>query len=353
MRLKGEMMSISVVIVGAGRMGQKHLERLSEIEDVRLVGVADVRREAADAVAAGSNAAVSTDYRELLERVRPDAVYFCTPPADHAEQVIFAAERGINIFVEKPLATRVGDAMAAAAAVERHNVVCTVGYQWRYNTATDMARETLGDAALTLLSAWWYATIPPVPWIRDRRTGGGQIFEQATHLIDLMRLFGGDVSTVFAAYAHNAVPEDDLPNWDANAATLRFDSGAVGSVHSTYALFPGIPGNNGLDLVARELLIRVHGNRIIVFRRDQEPVEMPTPTTPKIDRAFIDAVRRNDPGAIRSPAGESAASIAVSLAANYSAVTGKVVDMKEFVTTPPDDAVIMPDERSVFASEAT
>ncbi len=72
---------------------------------------------------------------------------------------------------------------------------------------------------------------------------------------------------------------------------------------------------------------------------------MPAPTPPRIDRAFIDAVRRNDPGAIRAPAGESAASIAISLAANYSAVTGKVVDMKEFVANPPDDAVIMPDAR--------
>lgn len=346
-------MSISVAIVGAGRMGQKHLERVSGMEDVRLVGVADVRREAADAMAAGSDAAVSTDYRELLERTRPDAVYFCTPPADHAEQVIFAAERGINIFVEKPLATTVEGAMAAAAAVERHNVLCTVGYQWRYNTATELARETLGDAPLTLLSAWWYATIPPVPWIRDRRFGGGQIFEQATHLIDLMRLFGGEVSTVFASYAHNAVPEDDLPNWDANAVTLRFASGAVGSVHSSYALFPGIPGNNGLDLVARELLIRVHGNRLIVFRRYQEPLETPAPTPPRIDRDFIEAVRRNDPVTIRSPAAESAASIAVSLAANYSAVTGKVVDMKEFVASPPTDAVIMPDEQAVFTSPAT
>lgn len=341
-------MSISVAIVGAGRMGQKHLERVSEMEDVRLVGVADVRREAAGTMAAGSDASVSTDYREMLETTRPDAVYFCTPPGDHAEQVIFAAERGINIFVEKPLATTVEGAMAAAAAVERHNVVCAVGYQWRHNAATEMARETLGDAPLTLLSAWWYATIPPVPWIRDRRFGGGQIFEQATHLIDLMRLFGGDVATVFAAYAHNAVPEDDLPNWDANAVTLRFASGAVGSVHSSYALFPGIPANNGLDLVARELLVRLHGNRTIVFRRDQEPLETPAPTTPKIDRAFIDAVRRNDPSMIRSSAAESAASIAVSLAANYSAVTGKVVDIKEFVTSPPTDAVIMPDEHAVF-----
>lgn len=345
-------MSISVVIVGAGRMGQKHLERLSEIEDVRLVGVADVRREAADAMASGSSAAAANDYRELLEQVRPDAVYFCTPPADHAEQVVFAAERGINVFVEKPLATTVGGAMAAAAAVERRNVVCTVGYQWRYNAATEMAQEVLGDASLTLLSAWWYATVPPVPWIRDRRFGGGQIFEQATHLIDLMRLFGGEVSTVFAAYAHNAVPEDDLPNWDANSVTLRFADGALGSVHSTYALFPGIPGNNGLDLVARELLVRVHGNRIIVYRRDQEPVEIPAPTPPRIDRDFIDAVHRNDPVAIRSSARESAASIAVSLAANYSAVSGKVVDMQEFVSSPPTDAVIMPDERPVSVPQA-
>ena len=97
-------MTISVAIAGAGRMGKTHAKNLSAIDGATIVAVADVVRDAADALAEPHHAAVFTDYREMLEQVKPDVVYFCTPAFDHAEQVTFAAERGINIFVEKPLA---------------------------------------------------------------------------------------------------------------------------------------------------------------------------------------------------------------------------------------------------------
>lgn len=343
-------MTISAAIVGAGRTGGWHARDLSRIEDVRIVGVADIRREAAETLAAGTGAAVFTDYRELLERTKPDVVYLCTPATEHLEAIIFAAERGINVFVEKPLAATVADAQAAADAVERHGILCTVGYHWRYSPVADAAREALGAAPITLLAGWWYWTIPPVEWIKHKRWGGGQIFDQATHLIDLMRYFAGDVASVYAAYTRNAVPEADLPNWDANAVTLRFAGGAVGSLHTTYALFPGIPDSNGVDVVARELLVRVDLKRTTIFRRDAAPVELPAPDDWNIDQAFIPILRRNDRGAIRATAREAAASVAVTLAANYSAVTGKVVAMDDFVANPPTDAAIMPNERVVFAA---
>ena len=345
-------MTVSVAIVGAGRMGMSHAQGLSVVDEARIVAVADVRREAADALASGTGAATYTDYRELLERERPDVVYFCTPAVDHAEQVAFAAERGINVFVEKPLATTVADARAAVDAVERHGILCTVGYQWRYNPATDAAREALGDAPVTLLAGWWYWTIPLIPWIKEKRWGGGQIFDQATHLIDLMRYFAGDVASVYAAYTRNAIPEDELPNWDANALTLRFAGGAVGSIHSTYALFPGIPNGNGIDVTARELLLRVNLGKTTIFRRGTEPAEVRAPEGWGISQSFIPIVRRNDAAAIRATAREAMLSIAVPLAANYSAVTGKVVALDEFIAAPPDDAPIMPDERPVFAAGA-
>jgi predicted dehydrogenase len=289
------------------------------------------------------------DYREMLERLKPDVVYFCTPAPDHLEQISFAAERGVNVFVEKPLASSVAEALAAAEVVERTGILCSVGYQWRYNPATDAAREALGDDPIALFAGWWYWTIPVVAWIKDRRWGGGQIFDQATHLIDLMRDLGGDVETVYAAYAKNAVPEDDLPNWDANAVTLRFAGGAAGSVHCSYALFPGIPDGNGLDVVARELLVRVNLGKVTIFRRDQEPTIARQPDGWAVDHPFVAALRANAPSLIRAPAREAAKSVAVSLAANYSAVTGKVVAMAEFEADPPTDAEIMPNARPDLA----
>jgi predicted dehydrogenase len=341
-------MTVSVAIVGAGRMGRTHLKALRAIPEARVVGVADVRGEAAGELATEAGAVSFTDYQHMLTSLKPDAVYFCTPASDHREQVTFAAEAGINVFVEKPIASTVQDAFAIADAVDRSGILCTTGYQWRYNPATDAAREALGDLSVTLFGGWWYWTVPLVPWIADRRFGGGQVFDQCTHLIDTMRFLAGDVGTVYAAYAKNARSEEELPNWDSYSVTLTFASGAVGSIHSTYATFPGIPESNGMDVVARELLIRMRLGQTTVFRRDQEPADTRSPDGWSIDGPFIAAVSANDPSLIRAPAREAAKSIAVSLASNHSAMTGEVIDLAAFAENPPPVGTIMPNARPAF-----
>ncbi|MEJ7840048.1 MAG: Gfo/Idh/MocA family oxidoreductase, partial [Thermomicrobiales bacterium] len=319
------------------------------VDDVRIVGVADVQQAAADAMASQTGGQAFTDYQQMLTSLKPDAVYYCTPSSDHLEQVKFAAENGINVFVEKPVAANVGDALAIADAVESSGILCATGYQWRYNPATQAARDALGDLPVSLFGGWWYWTIPMIPWIADRRFGGGQIFDQCTHLIDLMRDFGGDVASVFASYSKNARSEEELPNWDSYALTLTFKGGAVGTIHSSYATFPGIPESNGFDIVARELLIRMRLGRVTVFRRDEEPVETRMPEGWTIDQPFIEAIRTNDASLIRSPARDSAKSIAVSLAANYSATTGKLIDLDQFMASPPPTSDLFPNAQPSFS----
>lgn len=341
-------MTVTVAIVGAGRMGRNHLKALQSIQDVRIVGIADVRDDAARDLAGQAGAEAYTDYQRMTTTLKPDAIYFCTPASDHREQVAFAADLGVNVFVEKPLSANVQDAFAIADSVERAGILCTTGYQWRYNPATDAAREALDALPVTLFGGWWYWTIPIVPWIADRRFGGGQIFDQGTHLIDMMRYLAGDVTSVYAAYSKNARSEEELPNWDSYSLSLSFASGAVGSIHSTYATFPGVPESNGLDVVARELLIRLQLGHATVFRRDQQPVETRSPDGWTIDQPFIAAIRANDPSLIRSPAREAAKSIAVSLASNHSATAGTVIEMAEFERNPPPVGAIMPNAQPEF-----
>jgi len=341
-------MTVSVAIVGAGRMGQAHSDALAGIDDVRMTGVADVRPEAAASLAQRAGATPFGDYREMLTSLEPDAVFFCTPVSEHREQVSFAAAGGINIFVEKPIASTVQDAFAIADAVEAAGILCMTGYQWRSNPATDAAREALGEAPVSLFNGWWYWTIPLIPWIADRRFGGGQVFDQCTHLIDLMRGLAGEVTSVYAAYSKNARSEEELPNWDSYGLTLSFDNGGVGSIGSSYATFPGIAEGNGLDVIARELLVRIRLGHVTVFRRDREPVETRAPKGWRIDEPFIAAVRTNDPTLIRSTARDAARSIAVSLAANHSATTSEIIAMPEFERNPPPVGEIMPNAKPVF-----
>src|SRR4051812_21477381 len=100
----GRRMTLSVAIIGAGRLGRQHAANLQRIGDVRIVAVADIQGDQARSLAAEVRGEAHTgDGMEMLERVRPDIVYICTSAHDHAEAMVAAAARGINIFVEKPL----------------------------------------------------------------------------------------------------------------------------------------------------------------------------------------------------------------------------------------------------------
>lgn len=341
-------MTLSIAIVGAGRMGKSHVHGLKDIDDVKITGIADIRLESAADLAHTVGAKPFQDYREMLSELQPDAFYLCTPASDHLEQATFAAGAGVNLFIEKPIAANVADAFAIADVVEKAGILCTTGYQWRYNPATDAARDALDDLPPSLFSGWWYWTVPVIPWIADRRFGGGQIFDQCTHLIDLMRYLGGEIDTVYAAYSKNARTEEELPNWDSYSLTLSLNNGGVGSVQSSYATFPGIPDSNGLDVIARELLVRIRLGHTTVFRRDQTPLDTHAPDGWSIDQSFMDAVRANDASLIRSTARDAARSIAVSLASNHSATTGEIVRLDNFIAAPPPAAEIMPNAQPVF-----
>ena len=208
----------------------------------------------------------------MLDGSRLDALVITTPPLAHREQMIAGIERGMHVLIEKPLALSVEDMKAMAAAVEQHGVIASVSYQLRHLSTVEQARRLLEGRPIAAVAAHYYWTVPLVEWIKDRDLAGGQMVDQCTHLIDLCRVFAGEVRSVSAAYTN--VTRRDAPgfnNWDAYSVTMTFESGAVGSVHSTYALFPGIPGGTELAIIADELLVRIDpGGAMHVFTPDGE-----------------------------------------------------------------------------------
>src|SRR3954469_20598111 len=150
----------------------------------------------------------------MLARERLDAVLVCTPPDVHREVVEGAAAAGVAVYLEKPVAHAMDDALALRAAVDAAGVVCAVGYQYR---AISFLAGLPVDAAL-LLGAGVSDTVQR-DWLGDAARGGSMGLERASHLIDLERLVAGDVASVSAVEAGDAV-----------SIALRFASGALGTV---------------------------------------------------------------------------------------------------------------------------
>jgi predicted dehydrogenase len=286
-----------VAFVGAGGVAMRHARHLAQLKDVRVVAVTDPNAAAAQSFAETTDAAVTTDLDELI-KTSPDAVYVCVPPHAHGAIEEQLLDAGIAMFVEKPLAMDLPTAERIAATARKAGVVTAVGHHWRYSPAVDLVRDLLAGRPVRLVTGSWIDRVPPVPWWSKRALSGGQIVEQAVHVLDLIRLLCGDVVEV-DAYANSAPPA--TPGADVDGATvaiLKLKSGAVGSVAAACCVdwkhLAGLELHaDGLSVTIREDDISAKTPQGIV-RRSLQPED----AKQAADRAFIDAVVGN--GSARS-----------------------------------------------------
>ena len=191
-------MTVKVGFIGAGNISRAHRRHLKRIDDVAVVAVCDVDRTKAAEAAAEWGASVFTDYRIMLDKVALDAVYICVPPFAHETQEVLAAEKGIALFVEKPIALHMETAREADAAIREHGVISCVGFQGRYLDIIGKTRDLLASRPAGLAIGYWMGGLPGTPWWRRKQMSGGQAVEQTVHVTDMARYLFGDVKTVYA-----------------------------------------------------------------------------------------------------------------------------------------------------------
>lgn len=228
---------LKVAVVGVRGIGRGHVQSVLRHGRCGLAAVVDVDAAAAAAAAAGTGARVETRYERLLEAATDlDAVVLATPHHLHAPMALAALERGLHVFVEKPIATRVSDAdrlVAAAAAAGR---VLAVGHQYRTFRGNARLKQILDGGAIGQVQrvVWqWLEARPETYYERDRwrctweHAGGGVLLNQASHDVDLVCWLLGppaEVTAVVGNRGHRHEVEDTA------VATVRFASGAVASL---------------------------------------------------------------------------------------------------------------------------
>lgn len=306
------------------------MRRLIALPGVSIVGVCDVAPAQAEEAARLTGGQAYTESAALLERQDLDAVYLSLPVFAHGEPEMAAIQRGLPFFVEKPVALDLGTARDVLAAVRRANSLTCVGYQLRYCGTADAARELLrapeaGPVGLTA-GRYWCGTgrAQPGHWRTTMSRSGGQLVEQSTHTVDMMRFLVGEVSDVFAFYGRQILGEGfgDCP--DVHAVALRFAEGPVGTLSTTWSIEPADWGHANLVDVAygeRRLHWRATG-LTVVHGKETEEITRPDQS---IDAVFVNAVRTGDRSAIRSDYADAIRTLAISLAANESAQSGQPV----------------------------
>ncbi len=319
------MQELRVAMVGAGGVATRHARTLAGLDGVRLVAVTDVDPGRAQTLADEHGARVSADVPALLEAHRPDAVWLCLPPFAHGEAEEAVLDAGVPFFVEKPLGTGLDEAERVAAAVESRGLVTGTGYHWRCMPGVERAAHVLGERPVRLVHGAWWDKVPPVGWWPRRELSGGQLVEQATHLVDTMRALVGEPTSVSALAA--GVPGRDPGLVDAaTAATMRFDTGAVGTLAATSLLT--WKQSASLTLLADGTAVEIDEARTVIrVGSDVEVVPDDGVSKARVDAEFCAAVRSGDPGAVRVPYPQALRTHRVGVALAEAARTGRTVDL--------------------------
>jgi predicted dehydrogenase len=313
-----------IALVGAGGVARRHAEVLAGLGDVAIVGVADPVAAAAASLAQDTGAVAFDDVAALLDGTAPDAAYVCVPPFAHGEPERALVERAIPFFVEKPLGAGLAVAEEIGAAVAEPGLLTATGYHWRYMDGMERARELLAATPARMAVGTWLDRVPPVAWWTRRDRSGGQVVEQATHLLDAMLHLVGDVGEVYAvaSWAPRArFPDADVD--DVTAATLRFAGGAIGSLAAT-SLLPG-KQRAGVELLCDGARLALSETGLVVADGEVvEHAEDPWLAKRRVDRAFVDAVQgRGDD--VRAPYAAALATHRVACAIADSARDGAPV----------------------------
>lgn len=332
-RKGGRMDHVRLGFIGAGGIAQRHLGVLATMTDVTVAAVADPDSARAGAVAARTGAVAYSSHAAMLEAETLDAIFICVPPFAHGEVERACLAKGLPFLVEKPLSLDLEMAEEIAAAVERAGLITAVGYHWRYLDTVDEARAHLADNPAHLMQGFWIDQTPPPDWWWREDRGGGQIVEQATHLIDAARFLAGDVTEVFGMASRRDRPDfATLTVPTATAATLRFASGAIASLSATCLL----RWNHrvGLHVFSDAMAIEISDHDLMVDVGQGRPTR-PASGDPvwRQDRDFIEAVMGRE-NRIRCPYGEALETHRVALAISRSARDGALVGLEALRDDP-------------------
>jgi predicted dehydrogenase len=327
-------------ILGVGSIAHKHaraIQTLSEqIELVACCGRSEPKTRAFAEHYTAGRALLFTQHAEMFARANLDVIMICLPPFAHTDEIECAAERGVHVLIEKPIALDAATAWRMVRAAERAGIKTQVGFMYRFGEAVEQFKTRLDAGALGrvgLLSARYFANSLHAAWWRARAKSGGQIVEQAIHLFDLLRYLGGTVARVYSHQAnvfHRDVPAYDIE--DVSATILEFASGALGVVYTTNAAVPN-QWVKEWRVVTQNVLAEFLDWNHATFTPITNARVMPQNISSERDvfvaqlQDLLNAIRAN--GETRTPLREGAQSLDLVLAAVRSSNSGMPVEVGE------------------------
>jgi len=312
---------VRVGIIGAGGIANVHARYYKEIQNVEMVGVAEVIKERGEEFAKRwgiPQSNVFTNYEEMIDRLQPDAVSVTTPHKYHAAASIYALKRGVNVLVEKPMASSVAEALEMYRTSMSAGKILMVGFQTRFEPQFVAAKRivesgTLGDFYYgeSLADGKRRRSVPPSPTFYTKEmAGGGVVLDLGCYAVDTaMNILGfpevervsGHIFTALAR-SKDSIVEGSWGAWDTErfevedffVAKLVLSGGGVIVIKDSWAMH-----NNDLG---RSFFLGTRGgiklNPLEVYRDEWGHMTTATVTIPNRDPwrdkvgRFVEAVSK-------------------------------------------------------------
>ena len=257
--------SVRIGIIGCGRVSGHHCRSIVETAGAELVAVCDLIPEKANLYHEQFGAKAYGNYHQMLiENPQIDTVAIITPSGMHYEHALDIISRyRRNIIVEKPTFMRPSQVTEAYTRAADSGVRIFAVFQNRHNLAVKrvlqgLAQGELGRVRSVAVRVRWcrpqrYYDL--APWRGTFSMDGGCLTNQGIHHIDLLRLTGGEVSSVSGV---NRTLGVSIEVEDTAAASIAFKSGAIGTLEITTAARP-IDYEASLSLVCENGLAQIGG----------------------------------------------------------------------------------------------
>lgn len=253
------MKTVRAGIIGCGKVGHIHAQALAAAPGTAFAAVCDASAERAGAFGAQYGARAFTDPAAMLKEV--DAVLLCTPHPLHAAHAVMAAEAGVHVLIEKPMAASLADCDRMLNAARKAGTKVSVISQRRWLEPVRRMKEAIdaGKIGRPILSAFvmlsWRdeAYYRSDPWRGKWDTeGGGVLVNQSPHQLDLLHWLMGPIEEISGYWANLNHPYVEVD--DTAVANIRFRNGGLGSIVTSLSQKPGIytkvhvHGSNGASV---------------------------------------------------------------------------------------------------------
>lgn len=205
-----------VGVIGVGYLGRFHAQKYAAMNDVELVGVADINHSQAESVARECACRAFADYNQLLDQV--DAVSVVVPTSLHHEVTSTCLRQGVDVMVEKPFTTTLEEADELIALAEQHKAVLQVGHLERFNPAV-IAMQPLLDYPL-------FIEAHRIAVFKDRGTDVDVVLDLMIHDIDIiLSIVNAPIKTIHTVGTPVVTEFTDIAN-----ARLIFENGCTANV---------------------------------------------------------------------------------------------------------------------------